>query len=180
MKTFKLLIAFTVAVFSQSYAQTYLGYLTSDVNITDSTGSKVTCGSKKGDGILIYTLDLYGKDSYKVHHINKNKDGFLSRQNILLVKSVPYLAQTQDEIKQAIMDSEMKMPVLNLYNNTKGKLSLKMGKEQIEMQPQERLSMKMNKGKYYYKLALEGQQAYYGVEVLTEHKMYDWEFYLGK
>lgn len=180
MKTIKLLTILTIALASQAYSQTYLGYLTSDVSITDSTGAKVIKKSKKGDGILIYTLDLYSKDNYKVHHINGNKDGYLSRKDILLVKSVPYLAQTQDEIKQAIIDSEMKMPVLKLYNNTKGKLSLKFGSEKIELKPQERLSVKMNKGKYYYKLAMEGQQAYYGVEVLTEHKMYDWEFYLGK
>ena len=175
MKTIKLIIFLTIAITSQAYSQTYLGYLTSDVSIIDSTGSKIIKKANKGDGILIYTLDLFNKDNYRVHHINGNKDGFL-----LLVKSVPYLASTKDEIKQAIVDSEMSMPLLKLYNNTKGKLSLKFGKEKIEMKPQERLAVKFNKGKYYYKLAFEGQQAYYGVEVLTEHKMYDWEFYLGK
>ena len=180
MKTLRIFTILALVFASPAFAQTYLGYITSDVNIVDSTGEKVTKKSRKGDGILIYTLDLYGKDNYKVHHINGNRDGFLSRKNILLVKSVPYLAMTQEEIKQAIIDSEMKMPLLKLYNNTKGKLSLKFGNEKIVLKPQERMELKMNKGKYYYKLAIEGQEAYYGVEVLAEHKMYDWEFYLGK
>lgn len=180
----KLLIVFITALLTsllfESNAQSYIGYLADNVELRDSSGQKITKKAKKGDGVLIYTLDVFDGDKYKVHHINSAKDGYIFRKDVLLEKSVPYTAQTMDEIKQAIRDTEMRLPVLKLYNNTKDKLSLKFGKEEIVLKPQERTSMRMDKGKYYYKLRMPGFDPYYGVEILEEHKLYDWEFYVGK
>ena len=180
MKKLLTTIAIMMALTLTGKAQSYTGYITSDINLMDSTGEKVIKKCRKGDGILIYTLDVYKGGKYKIHHINGVKDGFISRKDVLLAQSVPYTALTMDEIKQAIRDTEMKRPMLKLFNNTSDKLSLKFGKEQITLAPKERMELRLEKGKYYYKLVMPGFDPYYGIERLEEHRMYDWEFYVGK
>lgn len=176
LQTLLFLLVFSIA----SKSQSYIGYLADNVELRDSTDEKVTKKGRKGDGVLVYTLDVYKGGKYKVHHINSGKDGFIFRKDVLLQKSVPYTAQTLSEIKQAILETEMKDPVVNMYNNTKDKISIKYGKENINLAPQERLSLKLAKGKYYYKFKLPGVDPYYGVEVLEDHRLYDMEFYVGR
>ncbi len=161
-------------------AQSYIGYLAQNIELKDSLDKKVTKKGRKGDGVLVYNLEVYKGGKYKVHHINSGKDGFIYRKDVLLQKSVPYTAQTMDEIKQAILETEMKDPLIKMYNNTKDKLSIKFGKEDIVLAPQERMSLKMNKGRYYYKLKMPGYDPYYGVEILEDHRLYDMEFFIGK
>lgn len=169
-----LLFAFT------ANSQSYIGYLVDNIEIKDSLNDKIVKKGRKGDGVLVYNLDVYQGGKYKVHHINSGKDGFILRKDVLLQKSVPYTAQSLDDIKKAILETEMKDPMLKFYNNTKDKISIKYGKENIELAPQEKLSMKMAKGKYYYKFKLPGVDPYYGVEVLEDHRLYDMEFYVGR
>jgi hypothetical protein len=161
-------------------AQSYIGYLVDQVEIKDSLNQKIIKKGRKGDGVLVYNLDVYEGGKYKIHHINSGIDGWINRKDILLQKSVPYTAQSLDDIKKAILETEMKDPLLKLYNNTKDKISIKYGKENIELAPQEKMSLKMTKGKYYYKFKMPGVDPYYGVEVLEDHRLYDMEFYVGK
>ena len=177
----KILIFTTVVLLAlEAKSQSYIGYLAANIELKDSSNTKVTKKGRKGDGVLVYNLDVYEGGKYKVHHINSGKDGYILRKDVLLQKSVPYTAQTMDEIKQAILETEMKDPMLQLYNNTKKSLSIKFGKEDIVLAPQERMSLKMNKGRYYYKLKMPGYDPYYGVEVLEDHRLYDMEFFVGK
>ncbi len=180
MKKLILLITFGLGTLTMSHAQSYIGYLSNRVDIMDSSGRNVVKKTRKGDGVLVYTLEVYHGKKYKVHHINSGKDGFIHREHVLLEKSVPYTAQTMDDIKQAIKDTEMRDPMIKMYNNTDDKLNFKFGKQEIELNPQERMSMKLTSGRYYYKLKTKGYDPYYGVEVLENHRLYDWEFYIGK
>jgi hypothetical protein len=163
-----------------AHSQSYIGYMSDKVDIMDSTGKVIVKRARKGDGVLVYTLQVYQGKKYKIHHINSSKDGYIFREDVLLEKSVPYTAQTLEEIKQAIRDTEMRDPLLKMYNNTDGKLTFKFGKEQYELNPKERVTVKLTSGKYYYKLKTKGYDPYYGVEILENHRLYDWEFYLGK
>lgn len=179
MNSLIIILASLLLAFSAK-SQSYIGYLVDNIELKDSLDQKTTKKGRKGDGVLVYNLDVYEGGRYKVHHINSGKDGFILRKDVLLQKSVPYTAQTLDDIKKAILETEMKDPMLKFYNNTKGKISIKYGKENIELAPQEKLSMKMAKGKYYYKFKMQGIQPFYGVEVLEDHRLYDMEFYVGK
>jgi hypothetical protein len=161
-------------------SQSYIGYLVDNIEVKDSLNDRIVKKARKGDGVLVYTLDVYQGGKYKIHHINSGKDGFIQRKDVLLQKSVPYTAQSLNDIKKAILETEMKDPMINMYNNTKDKISIKYGKENIELAPQEKMSLKMAKGKYYYKFKLPGIDPYYGVEVLEDHRLYDMEFYVGK
>lgn len=180
MKKLLLVFAATIGCLCVAKAQSYIGYLSERVDIMDSTGKKVTKRGFKGDGVLVYTLDVYDGKKYKVHHINSGKDGYIRREQVLLEKSVPYIAQSMDEIKQAIRETEMRDPMIKMYNNTDGLLYFKFGKEEITLNPQERVAMKMSSGRYYYKLKTKGYTPYYGVERLENHHLYDWEFYIGE
>lgn len=174
-------IVFLILLISfSSRSQSYIGYLADNIELKDSLDAKTIKKCKKGDGVLVYNLDVFKGGKYKVHHINSGKDGFIYRKDVLLQKSVPYTAQSLDDIKKAILETEMKDPMLKFYNNTKDKLSIKFGKENIVLAPQERMSLKMAKGKYYYKFKMDGIDPYYGVEVLEDHRLYDMEFYIGK
>lgn len=180
MKNYLLLLFTIMGIASAAYSQSYIGYLADKVEIKDSTGKKIVKKARKGDGVLVYTLHVYHGKKYKVHHINSSKDGFINREEVLLEKSVPYTALTMEEIKQAIRDTEMRDPVIKMYNNTEDKLSFKFGKQEFELNPQERVSLKIESGRYYYKLKTKGYDPYYGVEHLENHRLYDWEFYIGK
>ena len=179
MKTLFIILTSTLMALTAD-AQSYIGYLVDNIEIKDSLNEKIVKKGRKGDGVLVYNLNVYEGGKYKVHHINSAKDGFILRKDVLLQKSVPYTAQSIDDIKKAILETEMKDPMLKFYNNTKGKIQIKYGKENIELAPQEKLSLKMAKGKYYYKFKLQGVDPYYGVEVLEDHRLYDMEFYVGR
>lgn len=174
------IILFSFLCTLSANAQSYIGYLVDHIEIKDSLNEKTIKKGRKGDGVLVYNLDVFEGGKYKIHHINSGKDGFILRKDVLLQKSVPYTAQSLDDIKKAILETEMKDPMVNMYNNTKGKISIKYGKENIELAPQEKMSLKLAKGKYYYKFKMQGVDPYYGVEVLEDHRLYDMEFYVGK
>lgn len=179
MKSLIIIVASLLFTFSAN-SQSYIGYLVDNIEVKDSLNEKIVKKGRKGDGVLVYNLDVYQGGKYKIHHINSGKDGFILRKEVLLQKSVPYTAQSLDDIKKAILETEMKDPMVNMYNNTKDRISIKYGKENIELAPQEKMSLKMTKGKYYYKFKLPGVDPYYGVEVLEDHRLYDMEFYVGK
>ncbi len=158
-----------------SHSQSYLGYATQHVDLIDSNYTTIKTVAK-GDALFVISLDVQ-QGHYNVIHIKSNKEGFIPRKNVALERVVP---QIEENIFSSIKQSDVKDPIIKVYNNSKMALTIKLNNTFYEINPKDRTTIHLKAGRYYFRVSNPDMDPYYGSEVLDDYKLYEWEFYIGE
>ena len=157
-------------------AQSYLGYITKQVNLREGPGTEysVLQSLKPGRQLFIVTLND-DNGFYKVIDIESNKTGFVSKSFIKIGKE---LIQSNGDFISATGESSTSNTEIEVFNNTNLSLSLKLNEDTYIFNSKEKKTISIIPTSYNFIASAPGVTPSYGVKNLESSKKYTWEFYI--
>jgi len=167
-----LLVLTSISVFSQSY----LGWVTKQVNFRQGPGTEheVITSLKPGTQIFIVSLS-FENDFYNIIDIATNNEGYIHKSFIKLGEIV------QVNEKGLFIPSGKTStinPEIEILNNTSQTLTLKLNSDSYSFLPNEKKSIILGAGSYDYRASAPGVIPNIGTESLLSGTKYTWQFYI--
>jgi len=175
-KTLLILIIFLVFVLITN-AQSYLGYITKQVNFRTeaNTNCKVINSLPRGTALFVVSKEKVN-GFYQVLNIETNKEGFVHSSFVQLDRMLP---KNEGGIFTPVGKTNSTKPTMNIYNNTSLTLTLKMNDQLHSFSPQQRKVLTLNSGSYSYRASAPGVIPDYGNEIIKSNYEYEWRFYIS-
>lgn len=171
-----IIVGFFLFVSNISYSQSYLGWITKQVNFRTepSKTGEVISNLKVGTQIFIISSDLEN-DFYNIIDINTNQEGYVHKS---FIKFGDAVERNQGGLFSPDGKSSSAEPELAIYNNTNKTLTLKLNSIRYSFYPQERKTITLSAGFYDYIASAPGVMPNIGTETVRSNNKYSWEFYI--
>ncbi len=174
-----LTIALTVAVLIgaiQVHAQAYLGWTTKQVNLREGPGTDYAVLKSLTGGTQLFLVSIEPVDDFfEVIDIASNKEGYVHRSFVRVGTPV---ALNEEGVFTPAGRSGSQNPELEIYNNTRLTLTLKLNTEMYVFGSQERRTISVPPGAYEYRASAPGVIPDIGREHMDRQMAYSWEFYI--
>lgn len=177
MKKYILSLILFLSLITLSNAQSYLGYVTKQVNFrTESnTSSEIISSLPRGTALFVISKDKIN-GFYQVLNIETNKEGFVYSSFVQLDKMLP---KNEDGIFTPVGKTSSTKPIIKIHNNTRLTLTLKLNNDLYTFTPQERKTLTLSSGSYAYRASAPGVLPDYGTENMQSNHEYEWSFYVS-
>ena len=170
---FLLLLFWSVA---EVHAQAYLGNTTKQVNLREGPGTDYPVLRSLVGGTQLFIASSETIDGfYEVIDIRTNTEGYVHSSFVQLGEPVKL---NEEGVFTPAGRSATQNPELQIYNNTRLALTLKMNEVTYQFQPQERRTLTVSSGSYNYRASAPGVIPDIGLERLDNRTIYTWEFYI--
>lgn len=158
------------------FSQSYLGWITTQVNFREgpSTEYSIINSLPRGTQIFIVSTESQN-DYYNIINIATNKEGFVHKNYIKLGDVVE---RNEGGIFTPSGQSSSYKPEIEIYNNTKLTLTLKLNAKLFSFSPHERKSISLPPGTYNYRASAPGVIPNIGTENMKNNMNYSWQFYI--
>ncbi|HSJ66466.1 MAG TPA: SH3 domain-containing protein [Anditalea sp.] len=171
-----LLLVLLCFSFSVGHSQSYLGWVTTQVNFREGPGTNTKVMGTLPEGTQIFIISAVPvNDFISIIDIATNKEGYVSRT---FVKQGDLIQVSQGGTFQPTGETAAYEPEIKIYNNTDKTLTLLMNEVIYTFHSRERKSLKLNPGIYKYRASAPGVIPDLGVERLENNRGYEWEFYI--
>jgi hypothetical protein len=173
----KYLLAILVTLLSNIvYSQSYLGWVTSKVNLRQGPGTdyEAIASLSQGKQIFIISIDTEN-DFYNVIDIATDKEGYIHKN---YVKIGDLVEKNESGMFTPSGKALSKDPEIEIFNNTDLKLSLKLNSESHAFNPYEKKTILLNPGIYNYRASAPGVIPNFGNEYIEGNTRYTWQFYI--
>ncbi len=159
-----------------AFSQAFLGRVTKQVNFREGAGTDYPIISllKAGTQIFIVSLETEN-DFYNIVDIATNKEGYIHKSFVKVGKEVE---KNEEGMFTPSGQTEKYNPELEIYNNTKLTLTLKLNSETYYFTPQEKRTITMSPGAYNYRASAPNVIPNIGTENLRSNQGYRWKFYI--
>jgi hypothetical protein len=174
MKHFLILHTFFLAFLTNAFGQSYLGYISKATELID-TNRTIVKHLPKGDAVFLISLELQ-EGYYNIVHIKSNKEGFIPRKDVVIERVIP---QTEGNVFTSIKTSDVKDPIIKVFNNSKYAMTVKINDVLYELQAKEKRAIHLKNGRLYYRVSSQYIEPYYGTEIIENFHLYEWEFYIA-
>lgn len=158
---------FFIITFSSGFSQLYLGWVTKQVNLrlVQGTDFEVISSLRPGTQVFIISLEAEN-DFYNIIDISTNKEGYIHKSFVEVGDVVE-----EDENKICTPKSETSSydPEVELLNNTSLTLTLKLNNETYSFNPQQKKTLTLSPGLYYYRASAAGVIPKIGTEYLESN-----------
>lgn len=162
--------------FSFGHAQSYLGWITTSVDLREGPGTGYKSLTTLPPGTQIFITSLSAKKGFvNIIDIATNKEGFVSKSYI---KVGQLIERSSEGILQNVGETSSFQPEIEIYNNTNRTLSLKMNDRLYSFYSKERKTFNLPPGNYEYRASAPGVIPDIGNEKLKNNNGYSWEFYI--
>ena len=177
MKKYILSLILFLSLISLSNAQSYLGYVTKQVNFrTESnTSCEIISSLPRSTALFVISKDKIN-GFYQVLNIETNKEGFVHSSFVQLDKMLP---KNEDGIFTPVGKTSSTKPIIKIHNNTSLTLTLKLNNDLYTFSPQERKTLTLSSGSYTYRASAPGVLPDYGTENMQSNYEYEWSFYVS-
>ncbi len=177
MKKTLLTAILIVCIIALSSAQSYLGYVTNEVNFRAEANTNCVIISSLPRGTALFVISLE-KDNgyYQVLDIETNKEGYVHSNYVKLDKMLP---KNEQGIFNPVGKTSSVKPIIKIHNNTSLLLTLKLNNEFYTFSPQERKTLTLSSGSYTYRASVPGVLPDYGTENMLSNYEYEWGFYVS-
>jgi uncharacterized protein YgiM (DUF1202 family) len=154
MKKYILSLILFLSLITLSNAQSYLGYVTKQVNFrTESnTSCEIISSLPIGTALFVISKDKIN-GFYQVLNIETNKEGFVHSSFVQLDKMLP---KNEDGIFTPVGKTSSTKPIIKIHNNTSLTLTLKLNNDLYTFSPQERKTLTLSSGSYTYRASAPG------------------------
>lgn len=177
MKKVFLLTIFLFTIATISNAQSYLGYVSKQVNFRTEANTNCTVISTLQRGTALFIISKEKINGfYQVLNIETNKEGFVHSNFVQLDRALP---KNEDGIFTPIGKTSFTQPVIKIHNNTSLTLTLKLNNDLYTFSPQERKTLTLSSGSYTYRASAPGVLPDYGTENMQSNYEYEWSFYVS-
>lgn len=174
----KKLFFFTLFLLSTSigFSQSYLGWVTKQVNFREGPGINygILSSLKQGTQIFIVSLETEN-DFYNIIDIATDKDGYIH-------KSFVKLGQIVEKNERGMFTPSGKTSSYNseieIFNNTSLTLTLKLNTETYNFSPNQKRTISLSPGAYNYRASAPGVIPNIGTEYMESNMGYTWQFYI--
>ncbi|MBK9984468.1 MAG: hypothetical protein IPP15_19220 [Saprospiraceae bacterium] len=175
MKRLLLLSAF-LALSLSMYSQSYLGWVTKQVNFRHGPGTDYDIISMLTPRTQIFIVSLDSEnDFYNIIDIATDREGWIH-------KSFVKLGQMVEKNESGIFIPSSKTSTYNteieIFNNTMLTLSLKLNNEIYSFSPNQKKSITLTPGSYSYRASAPGVIPNIGTELMESNMSYTWQFYI--
>ncbi len=161
---------------NQLKAQAYLGNTTKQVNLREGPGTAYPVLRSLVGGTQLFIVSTETVDGfYEVIDIMTNTEGYVHSSFVRLGQRVEL---NEEGVFTPAGRSTTQNPELQIYNNTKLPLTLKMNEVTYQFSPQERRTLTVSSGSYNYRASAPGVIPDIGLEFLERQTIYTWEFYI--
>lgn len=159
-----------------SFSQSYLGWITSKVNFREqpSTDASILSSLRPGTQIFIVSLET-DDDFYNIIDIRTNIEGYVSKKFVKVGKLVK---ESDHGIFTPSGESTSYNPEIEIFNNTKITLTLKLNSETYTFSSGEKRSINMTPGTMDYRASAPGVIPKYGKETVKSNQDYTWQFFI--
>lgn len=159
-----------------AHAQAYLGNTTKQVNLREGPGTDYPVLRSLVGGTQLFIVSTETVDGfYEVIDIRTNMEGYVHSSFVRLGERVEL---NEEGVFTPAGRSATQNPELQIYNNTRLTLTLKMNEVTYQFQPQERRTLTVSSGRYNYRASAPGVIPDIGLEFLDSRTIYTWEFYI--
>jgi len=173
----RLLLCFSLLLLSStSNAQSYLGSITKQVNFREGPGTDYTVISslKVGTPIFVVSLDTEN-DFYDIIDIRTNKEGYVNKSFVKIGKEIE---KNEQGMFSPNGQTATYNPEIEIYNDTRLTLTLKLNKDLFSFAPQEKRAITLEPGSCDYRASAPGVIPSIGTENLQSNNGYTWKFYI--
>lgn len=175
MKRILILLFFSILFYS-SFSQSYLGWITKQVNFRESPSTDATILSSLKPGAQIFIVSLDTDDEfYNIIDIKTNTEGYVHKSFVKIGKQVK---ENDKGFFVPSGESSSYNPSVNLFNNTDVILTLKLNSEGYSFSPYEKRTITLSPGSISYRASAPGVIPNIGTEYLKSNVDYSWEFYI--
>jgi uncharacterized protein YgiM (DUF1202 family) len=177
MKKYILFLILCTSIINVSNAQSYLGYVTKQVNFRTeaNTNCEVISSLQRGTALFVVSKEKIN-GFYQVLNIETNKEGYVHSSFVQLDKMLP---KNEKGIFTPVGQTNSEEPVIKIYNNTSLTLTLKLNDELYTFSPQQRRTLTLSSGSYSYRASAPGVLPDYGTEIMQSNYEYEWSFYIS-
>uniref|UniRef100_UPI0040472BEA SH3 domain-containing protein n=1 Tax=Algoriphagus sp. TaxID=1872435 RepID=UPI0040472BEA len=175
MKKLSFLIFFllmTSVVFSQSY----LGWVTKQVNFRQGPGTDygVISSLKQGTQIFIVSLEAEN-EFYNVVDIATDKEGYIHKS---FIKIGEIVEKNESGIFTPSGKTSSYNSEIEIFNNTSLTLTLKLNIETYNFSPKQKRTIILSPGIYNYRASAPNVIPNIGTEIMESNMGYSWQFYI--
>jgi hypothetical protein len=158
-----------------AFSQSYLGQVTKQVNFREGPGTEygVIASLKAGTQIFIVSLET-DNDFYNIIDIATDKEGYIHKS---FVKVGQEIEKNEQGMFTPSGQTDTYNPEIQIYNNTKLTLTLKLNSQTYSFAPQERKTITMSPGACNYRASAPGVIPNIGTEYMQSNQGYTWQFY---
>ncbi len=159
-----------------SFSQSYLGWVTKQVNFRQGPGTDydVISSLKAGTQIFIVSLDAEN-NFYNIIDIATDKEGYIH-------KSFVKLGQIVEKNEQGMFtpsgETSTYNPEIEIFNNTSLTLTLKLNSDTYTFLPKQRKNINLSPGSCNYRASAPGVIPNIGTEYMESNMGYTWQFYI--
>lgn len=158
-------------------AQSYLGFVTKQVNFRTEANTNCSIISSLTRGTALFVISKEKINGfYYVLNIETNKEGFVHSSFVHIDKPLP---KNEDGIFTPVGKTSSSNPIVQIHNNTTLTLTLTLNSERYTFTPQERKTLNLSSGSYNYRASAPGILPDYGTENMQSNYEYEWVFYVS-
>ena len=158
------------------FTQSYLGWITKQVNFRQGPGTEYNIISSLAPGTQIFIVSIESDNGfYNVIDIATDKEGYIHSSYIEIGQEV---AKNEGGLFSPSGETTSYDPEIEIFNNTSRTLSLKLNTQTFSFRPQEKKTVTLSPGRYNYRASAPGVIPNIGTEYLEKSIGYSWEFYI--
>jgi hypothetical protein len=159
-----------------SFSQSYLGQVIKQVNFREGAGTDypVISSLKVGTQIFIVSLETEN-DFYNIIDITTDKEGYIHKSFVKIGQEVKKNEQGMFTPSGQTANYD---PSIEIYNNTKLTLSLKLNSKTYSFAPKQKRTITMSPGTCNYRASAPNVIPNIGTEYMESNQGYTWEFYI--
>lgn len=172
----KIILFLVLLTSSVVFSQSYLGWVTKQVNFRQGPGTdySVIASLKPGTQIFIVSIET-DNDFYNIIDIATDKEGYIH-------KSFVKIGEIVEKNERGMFTPKGKTasynPQLEIFNNTTLTLTLKLNNETYAFSPKQRRTLTLSPGNYNYRASAPGVIPNIGTENIENNMDYSWQFYI--
>jgi len=161
---------------SGASAQAFLGNTTKQVNLREGPGTDYSVLRSLTGGTQLFVVSTETvNEFYEVIDIMSNTEGYVHSSFVRLGAPVEL---NEEGVFTPAGRSATQNPELQIYNNTRLALTLKMNEVTYQFDPQQRRTLTVASGSYNYRASAPGVIPDIGLEYMESRTTYTWEFYI--
>jgi hypothetical protein len=169
---FLFLLFTTLSLFSQSY----LGWANKQVNLREGPGKEFAILKTLQQGQQLFIVSTESESDFlNVIDIKTNTEGYVHRSFIKLGEAVKI---NEKGFFTPSGESTTSDPEIEIYNNTKLNMTLKLNNDNYYFEPQEKRKITLSPGDYNYRASAPGVIPSIGKEIMESNVGYTWQFYI--
>lgn len=171
-----IIIIFLVMTACSGFGQSYLGWVTKQVNFRQGPGTdyEIISSLRPGTQIFIVSPETEN-DFYSIIDIATDKEGYIHKSFVRLGDIVE---KNESGMFSPSGKTSTYNPEIEIFNNTSLTLTLKLNSETCTFSPKQKRTLTLSPGTYHYRASDPGVIPNIGNEFMESNMDYTWQFYV--